>query len=66
MDQVDSDIRASVEGNGLQIHYISDLESIGKSRSLTVRPPAPSDLCTICYSSGTTGLPVYYLSYSHF
>lgn len=39
-----------------------EIEEIGKEHSFPVNPPKPSDICTICYTSGTTGAPKVFLS----
>lgn len=57
MDQIDNEIKGKVQQHGLKIYTVADLETIGEKRELVVQAPKPSDLCTICYSSGTTGLP---------
>ncbi len=36
---------------------LSVLEALGRSRPLPHVPPKSSDVCTICYTSGTTGVP---------
>uniref|UniRef100_A0A914R1I1 long-chain-fatty-acid--CoA ligase n=1 Tax=Parascaris equorum TaxID=6256 RepID=A0A914R1I1_PAREQ len=35
--------------------YSATLTQMGKEAGVTV--PKPDDLCTICYTSGTTGMP---------
>ena len=42
---------------GLQIHYLGDVEALGAASQLPMRPPRPDDVCTINYTSGTTGNP---------
>lgn len=39
-----------------------EIEEIGKEHRFPVNPPKPSDICTICYTSGTTGAPKVFLS----
>jgi long-chain acyl-CoA synthetase len=58
MDPIDEELGAKVKAANLTLYYISDLEKIGQARDKVTRPPKADDLCTICYSSGTTGLPV--------
>ena len=36
---------------------MSTLEQLGCAKPLPHVPPKPSDVCTICYTSGTTGVP---------
>ena len=46
----------AIKEAGVEIIYFGDLAS--KSESIfEPRPPRPEDLCTICYTSGTTGMP---------
>jgi len=42
---------------GVQIHYIRDVEELGRKHPRPFNPPSPSDLVTINYTSGTTGPP---------
>ncbi|XP_018566336.1 long-chain-fatty-acid--CoA ligase 5 isoform X2 [Anoplophora glabripennis] len=42
---------------GVEIVRFSDVESLGSKKSHPEVPPKPSDLATICYTSGTTGNP---------
>ena len=36
---------------------MSEIEEIGKEHHAPCTPPKPDDICTICYTSGTTGVP---------
>ena len=36
---------------------MSEIEKIGHDHRATPIPPKPTDVCTICYTSGTTGVP---------
>ncbi|XP_019865427.1 long-chain-fatty-acid--CoA ligase 1 isoform X2 [Aethina tumida] len=42
---------------GIEIVKMSDIEHLGAKSNHNEVPPRPSDLCTICYTSGTTGNP---------
>lgn len=42
---------------GVTIHYIRDVEALGEKQPLPMNPPAPDDIVTINYTSGTTGNP---------
>jgi len=44
-------------GKKVQFHSFSEIEANGAKSSLSPRPPKPDDLCTIMYTSGTTGNP---------
>ncbi|KAI3634211.1 hypothetical protein MIR68_007815 [Amoeboaphelidium protococcarum] len=47
----------SSKAAGVEIILWSDAESEGSENVAELRPPQAEDLCTICYTSGTTGLP---------
>ena len=36
---------------------MSEVEKLGHEHRVECAPPKPEDVCTICYTSGTTGLP---------
>lgn len=58
MDAEISDaIRQDAENKGLTLVIFGDLEETGRQVEFIAIPPAPEDLCTICYTSGTTGKP---------
>ena len=42
---------------GLTIKSLEELERKGKESPVPFRKPRPSDMCTFCYTSGTTGDP---------
>ncbi|XP_071548501.1 long-chain-fatty-acid--CoA ligase 1 isoform X1 [Panulirus ornatus] len=42
---------------GITIKFFEEVESLGAASELPELPPKPEDLCTICYTSGTTGNP---------
>lgn len=42
---------------GALVLRMSDLEALGAAKPMPHVPPAASDVCTICYTSGTTGMP---------
>lgn len=43
--------------HGIQIFSLAQVEEIGAKSGLPVRPPVEDDVCTINYTSGTTGQP---------
>jgi len=45
------------EDRGLRVYSFEDIEKLGAEKKNRPYPPQPSDLCTICYTSGTTGKP---------
>lgn len=42
---------------GIKVHYLGDIEKLGESSGLPMKPPRPDDIITINYTSGTTGNP---------
>ena len=42
---------------GLHVLSVRDLQRLGTAYPRSARPPEPSDTHTICYTSGTTGVP---------
>ncbi|KAK7794083.1 hypothetical protein R5R35_010290 [Gryllus longicercus] len=42
---------------GVEVLRFEDVESAGAARNAPEVPPQASDLCTVCYTSGTTGNP---------
>lgn len=57
-DEVSDDLKEKATKSGLEIILFSELEIKGSAiEDFKPTPPGPEDICTICYSSGTTGLP---------
>ncbi|RKP12653.1 hypothetical protein BJ684DRAFT_20818 [Piptocephalis cylindrospora] len=42
---------------GIQILEFSEVEALGQKNPHVHIPPSPKDICTLCYTSGTTGNP---------
>ncbi|CAB0036817.1 unnamed protein product, partial [Trichogramma brassicae] len=42
---------------GIEIIKFSDVEQLGTRENYSEIPPKPNDLCTVCYTLGTTGNP---------
>ncbi|KAI9859284.1 MAG: hypothetical protein M1813_007058 [Trichoglossum hirsutum] len=42
---------------GVELHFIEDVETLGRSSPLPMNPPRPEDIVTINFTSGTTGNP---------
>ncbi|KAH9030628.1 acetyl-CoA synthetase-like protein [Lactarius pseudohatsudake] len=42
---------------GIKVDELSELENFGKKHRQDIIRPAPTDLATICYTSGTTSVP---------
>ncbi|KAF8976905.1 hypothetical protein BGZ46_007847 [Entomortierella lignicola] len=53
----DSTIRALGAEKGIKIFEFSELEALGRAFPRQHTPPKPADINTICYTSGTTGMP---------
>lgn len=45
------------KNRGIELYRFDDIEHLGAQKNHPELPPKPSDLCTICYTSGTTGNP---------
>lgn len=42
---------------GLKVYSFKEIVDIGRSNPHPVLPPKPEDISTICFTSGTTGIP---------
>ncbi|CAH1406435.1 unnamed protein product [Nezara viridula] len=49
--------RQRAKNRGVEIIKFDEIERLGAQRSVPEVPPKPTDLCTVCYTSGTTGSP---------
>ena len=47
----------SIEAMGIKIYSFDDFIALGKEKHVEASPPKAEDLCTIMYTSGTTGDP---------
>lgn len=45
------------KNRGVDIHTFDEIERLGAQKDHPEVPPTPDDICTICYTSGTTGNP---------
>lgn len=45
------------KNRGVELYKFDDIERLGAQKNHPELPPTPGDLCTICYTSGTTGNP---------
>ncbi len=45
------------EGGATKVHSWEQALEMGRARPAPAIPPKPEDLCTIMYTSGTTGNP---------
>uniref|UniRef100_A0A0M3IRX9 long-chain-fatty-acid--CoA ligase n=1 Tax=Ascaris lumbricoides TaxID=6252 RepID=A0A0M3IRX9_ASCLU len=59
METLSEQLIQKAENEGLLVFEFSDVERIGRQLEPKpqLMPPKPEDLCTICYTSGTTGQP---------
>jgi long-chain acyl-CoA synthetase len=57
MDTVDEALLKDGKNLGIQVYSITDIEAIGSGKLHEANPPSQDDVATICYTSGTTGLP---------
>lgn len=57
MRNISAELRSKAESLGLQLYQFKDVEEIGKKNPCPPTIPKPSDIATVCYTSGTTGDP---------
>lgn len=57
MDPVPEEIKKKAQDAGIELLDFEAVEAKGAAKQVEPRPPSPLDLCTICYTSGTTGKP---------
>jgi long-chain acyl-CoA synthetase len=50
-------LKAWAEDKGIVLLSFSEVEKLGKQYPRKHNPPSPKDLASICYTSGTTGVP---------
>ena len=55
--RVSNVLKAWAEDRGIKLIGWSELIKIGKENLIPHRPPGTEDVCSICYTSGTTGNP---------
>lgn len=56
-NDISEELRSAAAAVNLKLIAFSDVQENGAEHPVEATPPAPEDLCTICYTSGTTGLP---------
>lgn len=54
---VTDNLKQAVQGTGIKIISYTEVENLGKKNLREPMPPKPSDVSTICFTSGTTGNP---------
>ncbi|KAK7111908.1 long-chain-fatty-acid--CoA ligase 5-like isoform X3 [Littorina saxatilis] len=57
MDQIDGESQEQAKQAGINLLQFSELEKLGKENPTKTNPAKPDDVCIICYTSGTTGIP---------
>ncbi|KAF9899569.1 hypothetical protein BX616_002949 [Lobosporangium transversale] len=57
MGAIDDALVAEGKELGVQIVVWTDVERNGREKPVPVNPPTADDIATICYTSGTTGVP---------
>jgi long-chain acyl-CoA synthetase len=50
-------IASGTKSGNATVYKFSDVEALGAQNKTEHHPPTPETLCTICYTSGTTGNP---------
>lgn len=57
-DQILQNDVKNAEEKGIRLMTFAELEKLGHEQiRIELQPPKPDDLATICYTSGTTGIP---------
>lgn len=56
-DPITSELAKQASDRGVELLSLQELEGKGEAAPVPDRPPRSSDLCTICYTSGATGMP---------
>eukprot|EP01133_Synstelium_polycarpum_P014356 gene14356-16940_t len=56
-DDVEDKVKEEFKAIGIALYSLNDLYEMGKDAQHKHTPPLPNDLCTIMYTSGTTGDP---------
>lgn len=54
---VPEEIKSKAQLAGIKVYSLKEFEAIGKAKPLPHVKPDPEDVCTICFTSGTTGVP---------
>ncbi|XP_076446750.1 long-chain-fatty-acid--CoA ligase 5-like [Babylonia areolata] len=57
IEEVTQSLRQAAQSSGIKILHFTEVENLGKKNLREPLPPKPSDLLTICFTSGTTGNP---------
>ena len=57
MDRISEELQALAATHDISLILFSEALQLGRDAPVEARPPTASDVFTICYTSGTTGLP---------
>uniref|UniRef100_F1KZW9 Long-chain-fatty-acid--CoA ligase n=1 Tax=Ascaris suum TaxID=6253 RepID=F1KZW9_ASCSU len=58
LDSFGDDLKEKAAKEGISVHRFDDVLTMGRQIDKShFEPPKPEDLCTLCYTSGTTGIP---------
>lgn len=57
MKEVTDEMKKAAKNKNVELHYFRDVEALGRDKPVEILAPQPSDVATICYTSGTTGDP---------
>jgi len=57
MEEPTDSVSSAASEGGVKLMTFDEVETVGKDNMKEFVPPSPDDLHTICFTSGTTGLP---------
>ncbi|XP_048758754.1 long-chain-fatty-acid--CoA ligase 5-like isoform X2 [Ostrea edulis] len=57
VEEPTSEIKKRAASHSIDLLTYSELEALGEQKPQEPKPAKPDDLCVLCYTSGTTGLP---------
>ncbi|XP_059168578.1 long-chain-fatty-acid--CoA ligase 1-like isoform X2 [Physella acuta] len=57
MEKITEENKTRAAHDGVHLIQFEDVEKLGRENPVEAKPPKPSDLCMVCYTSGTTGTP---------
>ena len=56
-DFIDEEKINSLKNCGYNVYFFNDIIEAGKDQSIQLNPSNPKTIATLCYTSGTTGVP---------
>jgi len=57
IEEINQEARDKASEANVKIFSLNEIIEVGKQELKEPVPPKPDDLCTVCYTSGTTGMP---------